>query len=130
MTLDEHQIEFWTALFQDEFDAEQGGDVAAIREVHRRVLREHAKDQDRDLRAAVGRLRQEVRVQFFTNNGYVERPDSRGTMRFVDPNRPDDSRRELRRPKRRIRVSHRVRWVLIAVVGGVGVLIFGTMLVC
>jgi len=127
--LDEQQVTFWTALFHEEFEAERDGDAMVVREVHRRVLREHAKDQDRELRAAVGRLRQEVRARFFKDHGYVERPDSRGTMRFVDPNQPSEGRRELRRARRRVSVPHWIRWAMIAAVGGVGVFIFGILLI-
>lgn len=128
MTLNDQQIAFWTELFEEEFEAERGSDDAVRREVHRRVLREHAKDTDRDQRAAVGRLRQEVRVRFFRDCGYIERSDSRGTMRFVAPDAPDTRRRDMRRPRPSMDGIHWGRWSLIAGTASIGLFVFGIML--
>lgn len=99
MALTDHEREYWTNLFLEEFEAEHAGSQEDTKAVHRRVVRAHAKDQDRENRAQVGRLRQEVRVSFFTERGYVEQPDSRGTMRFVDPKNPGAGRRQAPRPQ-------------------------------
>jgi hypothetical protein len=83
VALTDKDREYWTSLFVDEFDAEYAGNDD--HKANRRVLLAHGEDQDRDNRAEVGRLRQEVRARFYTDKGYIQRPDSRGIMRFVDP---------------------------------------------
>ncbi len=127
VALTNEQREYWTSLFVEELNAEF--DKSDVREVHRRVLRAHSKDQDRGSRAAVGRLRQEVRVRFFQEKGYVERPDSRGTMRFVDPATASwGPHAERRAPNQANPQTWRWR---VAVAGSFGLLVvFGLVIAC
>ena len=100
MPITDEQREYWTNLFLEEFQAEHDGDPDGTREAHRKVLRAQALDQDREHRAEVGRLRQEVHVEFFTGMGYVQLPDSRGTLRFRDPKRLEVGKRHTSKTPR------------------------------